>query len=441
MNKSYVLVLSVFVFFCIGCKPKEEPIYVSSQNYYEAIDKLTKTMVHDIFSPPVASRIYVYPNIAAYEIIAQKNDKYKPLAKQIRALEAIPKVSNTIVNLEVSAIVAYLELSKKLVFTQDLINTYQDSLFLVWKNTNKLEFEASKTYGISVANHINKWISEDNYKETRSMPKFAVNTDEGSRWQPTPPSYMNGIEPHWMKMRTLTLDSSAQFKPKEHPKFSLEKESDFYKELQEVYDLTTAIEKKGNTAEELKIAQFWDCNPYVVVSKGHLMTATKKITPGAHWVGITKIACKKSNYNFEDAIYANTLTSIGIFDAFISCWDEKYRSNLIRPETLINQNIDKNWKPFLQTPPFPEYTSGHSVVSGTASTILTHLFGDNFDFIDDTELEYGLPTRSFYSFNQAANEAAISRLYGGIHYRAAVDNGIGQGRNVGEYILKSLILK
>jgi len=441
MNKSYVLVLSVFVFFCIGCKPKEEPIYVSSQNYYEAIDKLTKTMVHDIFSPPVASRIYVYPNIAAYEIIAQKNDKYKPLANQIRALEAIPKVSNTIVNLEVSAIVAYLELSKKLVFTQDLINTYQDSLFLVWKNTNKLEFEASKTYGISVANHINKWISEDNYKETRSMPKFAVNTDEGSRWQPTPPSYMNGIEPHWMKMRTLTLDSSAQFKPKEHPKFSLEKESDFYKELQEVYDLTTAIEKKGNTAEELKIAQFWDCNPYVVVSKGHLMTATKKITPGAHWVGITKIACKKSNYNFEDAIYANTLTSIGIFDAFISCWDEKYRSNLIRPETLINQNIDKNWKPFLQTPPFPEYTSGHSVVSGTASTILTHLFGDNFDFIDDTELEYGLPTRSFYSFNQAADEAAISRLYGGIHYRAAVDNGIGQGRNVGENILKSLILK
>jgi len=266
------------------------------------------------------------------------------------------------------------------------------------------------------------------------MPKFTVNVDNASRWQPTPPSYMDGIEPHWMKIRTLVLENSAQFKPKTHPTFSLEKESDFYKELQEVYEITTKIETEGDEAEEVKIAQFWDCNPYVAVSTGHLVTATKKITPGAHWIGITNIACKNNNFNLEETIHANTLTSIGIFEGFISCWDEKYTSNLIRPETLINQNIDENWKPLLQTPPFPEYTSGHSVISATSSIVLTELFGANFGFIDSTEIKYGLPVREFGSFIEAAEEAAISRLYGGIHYQSAIDNGLTQGYEIGEYI-------
>jgi len=439
-TRTLPLIISCFILLFISCKNEQKPIVVIPQNYYDTVDIITNVMVHDIFSPPVASRIYVYPNIAAYEIITQKSNKYKSLTTKIKSLKAIPKANDDNINLEVSAIVAYIALSKKLVFSQDHINTYQDSLFMDWKKANTLEFEASKTYGEHVAKHIGNWMAKDKYNETRTMPKFVVNVDAASRWQPTPPSYMDGIEPHWNKIRTLTLDSVAQFKPKKHPNFSLEKNSRFYEELEEVYTLTSAITKKGNEAEEVKIAQFWDCNPYVVVSKGHLMTATKKITPGAHWIGITKIACKKSNFNFDDAIYANTLTSIGLFDAFISCWDEKYRSNLIRPETLINQNIDKNWKPLLQTPPFPEYTSGHSVVSGAASTILTHIFGDNFNFIDDTELDYGLPTRTFSSFNQAAEEAAISRLYGGIHYRAAVDNGLIQGCNVGKHVLKKLVL-
>lgn len=168
------------------------------------------------------------------------------------------------------------------------------------------------------------------------------------------------------------------------------------------------------------------------------MFATKKITPGAHWIGITKIACKKSNYNFDDTVYAYAKTSVAIADAFISCWDEKYRSNLIRPETLINQYIDENWKPVLQTPPFPEYVSGHSVASGAAAIALTDIFGDDYAFEDDTELTYGLPIRKFASFNQAASEAAISRMYGGIHYRAAVEIGVKQGRDLGKYVVENL---
>lgn len=139
-----------------------------------------------------------------------------------------------------------------------------------------------------------------------------------------------------------------------------------------------------------------------------------------------------------ETVNAYTITSLAIADGFISCWDEKYRSNLVRPETLINQNIDPDWLPILQTPPFPEYTSGHSVISGAASTVLTSIFGDNFAFDDNTEVQFGLPVRRFKSFSAAADEAAISRMYGGIHYRAAVEIGIKQGRDLGHFVVNKM---
>jgi membrane-associated phospholipid phosphatase len=112
----------------------------------------------------------------------------------------------------------------------------------------------------------------------------------------------------------------------------------------------------------------------------------------------------------------------------------------VRPETLINTYFDDEWKPILQTPPFPEYTSGHSVVSGAASSVLTSIFGDNFSFSDNTELPFGLPIRNYKSFKHAADEAAISRMYGGIHYRTAVEVGVGQGRKVGELVTDKLTM-
>lgn len=431
----------VFILFLVqGCK-KQEPIIISADDYFSSVDKVTEIMIHDIFSPPVASRIYVYPNIAAFEILATKNPEFISLSGQIKDLESIPLPKDNNINIEVAALTAHMELSKKLIFSEERMESFQDSIYNVWQDKNNDEFEASKAYGLLVADHINNWMQEDNYNQTRTMPKFTVDSSDPSRWQPTPPAYMDGIEPHWNKIRTMVLDSASQFKPEKHPEFSMDKDSQFYKELVEVYDVSKQITEKGDDSEEIEIAQFWDCNPYVSVTRGHLMFATKKITPGAHWIGITKVASKKSGFDFQETVYAHTKTSIAIFDAFISCWDEKYRSSLIRPETLINQNMDENWKPILQTPPFPEYTSGHSVVSGAASTCLTSIFGDNFSFEDNTEVPYGLPIRSFTSFNQAADEAAISRLYGGIHYRAAIDLGLEQGRGIGKLINKRLELK
>ncbi|NAS12741.1 phosphatase PAP2 family protein [Flavobacteriaceae bacterium R33] len=436
MKKLSVFVLAALIF---GCAKNTEPIVVSPEEFHKSVDKVTEIMIHDIFSPPVASRIFAYPNIAAFEIIAKQNDDYLTLSGQVRELQSLPEPqADKPVNYQLAALIAHMDLSRRLIFSEQKMATFRDSLYTKWQSQNEAEFEASKAYGLQVADHIAEWMNGDNYNQTRTMPKFTVNTDDPSRWQPTPPAYMDGIEPHWNKIRPFVIDSAGQFKPTPPPPFSMEEGSDFYNEVKEVYDISNEITAKGDESEEIQIAQFWDCNPYVSVTRGHLMFATKKITPGAHWIGIVKIASRKTDSDFDKTVYAYTKTSMAIADAFISCWDEKYRSNLIRPETLINEHIDDSWKPVLQTPPFPEYTSGHSVVSGAAAIALTDIFGDNFAFDDDTEVAYGLPIRSFNSFNEAADEAAISRMYGGIHYRTAVEIGVNQGRALGRFLLENL---
>lgn len=441
--KTKIFLLGIMVLFFTSCK-KENPIVITANDYCSAVDTITGIMVHDIFSPPVASRIYVYPNIAAYEIMAQNSTKFQSLQGQLKGLDSIPTLDGRSgVNQKLAALIAHMEVSKQLIFSEDALEKYRDSLYQKWSDENQKEFDASKEYALKVADRIKVWMGKDNYKQTRTFPKFSVHADQPQRWQPTPPAYMDAIEPHWGEIRTLVMDSASQFKPVAPYPFSIDKNSSFYKEAKETYDTGNMISEKLIAVEKAKselipeesaIATFWDCNPYATVTQGHMMFAKKKNTPDAHWINITKIALKKSNADFETAVFTNTKTSIGIFESFISCWDGKFSTNVIRPETYINLYIDENWRPQLQTPPFPEYTSGHSVVSSCSSVILTSIFGDNFSYVDDSEIPFGLPKRSFKSFKQAAAEASISRLYGGIHYRAAIENGVVQGTNLGNYI-------
>lgn len=428
-----ILLLSIIT----GCKEnKKNSTPASSVHLFLSIDRTTQTLIHDIFSPPQASRIYAYPNILAYEIAIQGNRDYTSLAQQIKGFESIEKADTNTVDLQMAATLAHIKISKKLVFTEDLLTQLEDSLTTIYRKNPK--FEATQSYVDKAVNQFSKWIEKDNYAQTRTMTKYTVDFKDEGKWQPTPPAYMDGVEPNWDKMRTLVLDSASQFKPIPPPVFSLDKNSQFFKEMMEVYTVSKDITEKGDDSEQMAIAQFWDCNPYVSVTRGHFMFATKKITPGGHWMGIAMIAAKKNKSDFCHTLYAVTMTSMALYDGFISCWDEKYRSNLVRPETIINNHIDETWKPILQTPPFPEYTSGHSVVSGAASTVLTKVFGGNFSFDDTSEIPFGLPTRKYNSFKQAADEAAISRLYGGIHYRAAIEQGLKQGNNVGDWIIGNI---
>jgi hypothetical protein len=153
---------------------------------------------------------------------------------------------------------------------------------------------------------------------------------------------------------------------------------------------------------------------------------------------IAQQACIKNNETVTRASLVYTLTGIALFDAFIACWDEKFKTNLIRPITVINFLVDKNWKPLIQTPPFPEFTSGHAVISNAAATVLTSLFGDNFEFTDATEIPFGNKTRHFTSFYAAAKESSMSRVYGGIHYPETARISIGQGKSIGNYIIKKI---
>jgi len=427
----------------VGCQKNSTPILITSKEYFLATDKVTEIMFHDIFSPPFASRILAYPNVAAYEIISSYNEKYNSLSGQLNELTPVPVFDKTkgTLNPQLEALVAHIDISWELIFSEDEMIELRDSLYTVWGKINKTKFDTAKNYGLLVAYHIKSWMDKDNYKQTRTMPKHKLSTKNPLKWPSTPPAYMNAIEPHWAKISPFIIDSASQFKPIPLITFSLNKKSDFYKELMEVYNIGNAIIEKGDESEKMKIAQFWDCNPYVSVTKGHLILAIKKISPGAHWMGIAKIASLKTKSDFDHTFFVATKISLAIADAFINCWDEKYISNLVRPEILINQHIDENWRPILQTPPFPEYTSGHSVVSGTASVALTNVFGGNFQFDDDTEKSFGLPLRSFNSFNEAADEAAICRMYGGIHFRTAIVVGVKQGRDLGKFVNEKLKMK
>ena len=406
--------------------------------FQAAMQNLTDIVVYDIFSPPVASRVYLYPSVAAYEIMAYFNsDNFNSLRDQVKELQDIPIPENPNIDPNLAAIFSFNQVGKALIFSEKKMEIFETNF------NNKLKdfgvpsrvINASKEYADKVSKSILDWASIDMYSQTRTFPKYSIL--EGDRfWKPTPPDYMDGIEPHWPKIRTMVLDSSNQFPPKDPIPFDLKKGSPFHKQLMEVYQVTKSL-----TEEQTNIAKFWDCNPYVSHHKGHAMFATKKITPGGHWIGITAVATRKAKSSFEDTINAYVNVSIALFDAFISCWDEKWKTLVVRPETLINQYYDEEWLPLLQTPPFPEYTSGHSVISRAAALTLTDLFGENFDFVDTTEVSYGLPSRSYKSFINASEEAAISRLYGGIHYMMAITEGVAQGQNVGDFIVKNIQTK
>ncbi|MFB9294868.1 vanadium-dependent haloperoxidase [Persicitalea jodogahamensis] len=403
--------------------------------FHRAQKNLTRTIVHDIFSPPVASRVYMYANVAAYEILVLDKENYLSLHGQISGIPNVASIpAQGTINYPLAALQAFFKTGGKLVFSENLL---QDSVAVLLHEIGEDDPEVYKNslrFGQAVSDSILKWAAEDQYRETRRTRRYAYSKAPG-KWIPTPPGYIPAVEPYWNRIRPLTLDSAQQFKPAPPPAFSTDPKSEFMRQTREVYDITRSMSK-----EQTLVASYWDCNPFYLNTQGHLNFATKKLSPGGHWMSIAGRAAATAKLDMVATAGAYLITSIALFDGFISCWDEKYRSQLIRPETVINTYIDEKWRPLLQTPPFPEYTSGHSVISTASATVLADYFGSAFAFVDDTEVEYGLPERAFGSFRAACDEAAISRLYGGIHYRAAIEEGQVQGELVGKMVLQKINL-
>ena len=438
------LSFSTLLFF-LSCQTQEKP----NPNYqqdaanpeflHQSFIGLSHVIKHDLFPPMVAARIYAYAHIAAYEALNAQTPQYNSLAGQLKDMPDMPKAeAGKEICLPLAALKAYYKVGKQLTFSGDSMDIHWDSLMVQFKKVGmpKAVFDRSIALGDTIGGAVLKWSMGDKYGIIRSMPKYSIKQQDESVWRPTMPDYADALEPNWNKMRPLVLDSAAQFKPVRPTPFDSVKTSKFYKEAFEVYKTVA-----DSTPERIATAWYWDDNPIATLTAGHFMIVRKKFTPTAHWLWMTMYACREQKKNIFETSEAYTKVSIGLFEVFISCWDEKYRSEVIRPETYIGKYIEPQWMPILVTPPFPEYTSGHSCASGASSTILTSVFGENTAFTDSTELQFGLAPRHFKSFYEAADQAAVSRMYAGIHYRPACDVGITQGRNVGKYVLSKIKTK
>lgn len=402
-------------------------------------DLLINTVMDDLFTPPIASRIYTYPNIAFYECMRHDDATMPSLSGKLNGLKKLPVPEMNNDNF-ISACVAFSFVAQNLVGSEFKIEEWRGWFIDSIQNTvGSSVYKKAYDHGKQVADSIIAWSKKDNYLKSRGMMRFTA-SDKPGAWQPTPNDYAPGLEPHWNKLRPMLLKSPSQFSPKEKLVYSASKKSLFYKNAESVY----TISKKLDSIQKL-IALYWDDNPNSSVIEGHLTYFVHKISPGGHWIKIAGQACRQKNLPAgrqgiplvkTAQVYA--LTSIAIYDAFISCWDEKYRTNLIRPVTVINNFIDADWRPLIQTPPFPEFTSGHSVTSNAAATVLTALLGDNFSFTDETETPFGLKPRTFGSFYIAAEESSNSRVLGGIHYPATARISVQQGRQIGRYVIQSL---
>ncbi|MFM2224944.1 MAG: hypothetical protein RJA07_1146 [Bacteroidota bacterium] len=412
------------------------PLYAANNDGSYLIrcnNKLIATVMEDLFVPPVASRVHVYPNIAAYEVLAMGNPQLISLSGQIKHL---PKISSPHekINYSIAAEEAFCVVAKKLVFSEYMIADFEKVEMTNWKLKLKDSTLVSHSiaYGKTAGAEIIGWMMKDNYTTVKTLQRYVI-ADSLGAWKPTSPDYANALEPNWPLMRPLVMDSASQIKPKPNAAYSEDKNSVYYKLATEVYEQSKKLDSIQKT-----IAWFWDCNPSISYPKGHVTYYVHKISPGGHWLNITAQACKRLHFDELKTAESYTLVAMGLYEGFLSCWTQKYIANSIRPETYINRLIDAKWSPLIQTPPFPEYTSGHSCISAASANILTALIPQPYSFIDSSEMYIDLPPRSFHSLLDAAAEASVSRFYGGIHFMPALNNGAEQGKAVANYILNHI---
>ncbi len=415
-----------------GCKARQERVVFGSGEIGSVLSKMTEVMVHDVTNPPLAARFFAYASLAGYEIVSRHDSAAGTMKGVLNGYPDIAFAPPAGYDYQLAALLAMTRTAARMQPSGGEIRAFEKQLLDSLRNAGVSPemIGASGEYADSVVAAILRYAKADGYNRISNYPRYEPRQAEG-QWYPTPPAYMAAVEPYFNRVRPFTLDSAQQFKSEAPIPFSADPHSAFFQLMELNY-------KDSLTAETGAIAEFWDCNPFAVENRGHLMSAVKKISPGAHWLGITAIACKQAGKGFDESMKIFTGVSVTMTDAFISCWDEKFRSNRIRPETAIRKYIDPGWQPLLQTPPFPEYTSGHSVVSAAVATVLTGYFGEGFAYTDDVEVPYGLPARKYASFAHAMDEAAISRFYGGIHFMDAIENGKRQGSRIGIWAMGKL---
>lgn len=390
--------------------------HTTTRLYVQMLKRVTDVMVEDVTSPVAAARYYAYVTLSAAEVMQAGDQRFAAINGYTPYK---PKVSAPVDHQAVAF--ALLRSGERLLPSGYRLRPVIDSLLQLWGPATQANYVAAD----SAVAHVVRFAATDGFRQLSGLRRYTP-VEGDAYWQPTPPGFLAPVEPQWRTIRPLLLPNVLVIRAAPPAPYDTSANSAFMRLVKEVYDTCTRL----STAQQ-DIAMFWDCNPFAVQQIGHMEFGLKKISPGGHWMGITGIACLQRNTDLAKTVMAHWWVAATLHDAFIACWHEKYSSNRVRPETVIRRLVDVNWRPLLQTPPFPEYTSGHSVASSAVAEVLTSLFGHPFAFSDDTEVEFGLPVRRFQSFRHAADEASVSRLYGGIHFRDAIENGVVQGRQIG----------
>ena len=421
----------VVTFVCLGgqaasaAQPVETPPLEVLRGWYGLCLQLVRHT--PTYTPPVASRALAYLGVTAYEAVASGSGELQSLAGQLNGLKPLParetgKTYDDAVVLQAALAVAAHELFANTGPTgQRAMTLLEGKLRVEVAAAAPAEAVArSEAYGQLLADHILAWAREDGGAVVDNMGfplQYDLKTGP-AHWVPTSliAVQQKPLLPDWGKNRSFAMPDGMACKLPPPFDYSEEKSSEFYKQALEVYEA-----KKNLTPEQKAIAWFWADD------------AMLTLTPPGHWVSIALQILERDNANLNRSLDVLVRLGVADADAFIGCWQTKYQYDLLRPVTYIRRVLDPKWDPLINTPPFPEYPSGHSTQSAAAAVVLTALFGGDFAFEDDTGLRDGLPPHKFPSFWAAANEAAISRLYAGIHFRAAIERGQDQGRCIGAF--------
>jgi len=375
------------------------------------------------FSPPVASRAFAHAGVVLYEALVPGMPDHRSLAGEFNELSDLPRAGkNSVYHWPVVANSSLAAILRSLFPTapaagRAAIDSMEARFAAQFRpGLPQGVYRRSVDRGQQVAAAVFEWSKSDGGHEgyLRNFPPDYLPPAGPGLWVPTPPGFLPALQPFWGSCRTFAIASQAACPPGDHTPYSQEPSSRFHAEAVEVYETVGDL-----TPEQRDIALFWSDDPGTTP------------TPPGHSISILTQVLRQQGSSLPMAAEAYAKVGVAVADAFICCWHVKYRYNLLRPVTYVRERIDPSWLPLLTTPPFPEYTSGHSVQTAASAQVLTDLFGE-MAFTDHTHDDRGLAPRSFGSFLEAAEEAAISRLYGGIHFRPAIELGLDQGRCIGE---------